>query len=83
MAVSLLDLAPQSSQPQPVKIDLLPQQPLHLPHCAMQLVNLHSYIAVKEISEFVSLSLNVYLDYVTLCQLAPPLRCKLALLHKF
>jgi hypothetical protein len=78
-----LDLALLSSQPQPVKIDLLQLPLLHLPHCAMQQVNLHSYIAVKEISVSVSLSLNVYLDFVTLCQLAQPLLCKLALLHKF
>jgi hypothetical protein len=78
-----LDLALQSSQPQPVRIDLLQLPLLHLPHCAMQLVNLHSYIAAKEISEFVSLSLNVYLDFVTLYLLAPRLLCKLDLLHKF
>jgi hypothetical protein len=83
MVDSLLDLALQSSQPQPVKIDLLQLPLLHLPHCAMPLVNLHSCIAVKEISGFVSLSLNVYLDFVTLYLLAPLLRCKLDLLHRF
>jgi hypothetical protein len=78
-----LDLALQSSQRQPVRIDLLQLPLLHLPHCAMQLVNLHSCTDAKEISEFVSLSLNVYLDFVTLCRSAPPLLCKLVLLHKF
>jgi hypothetical protein len=66
-----------------VRIDLLQLPLLHLPHCAMQLVNLHSCTDAKEISEFVSLSLNVYLDFVTLYLLAPRLLCKLDLLHKF
>jgi hypothetical protein len=35
----------------------------------MQPVNLHSYIAAKEISESASLLLNVYLDFATLFQL--------------
>jgi hypothetical protein len=68
--VSFLDLALQNSQLLPVKIAYLPQQHQHLLRCAMQPVNLPSYIAAKEISESVLQSLNVYLGFATLFQLA-------------
>jgi hypothetical protein len=66
-----------------VKIDLLPQQPLHLLLFAMQQVNLHSCIDVKEISEFVLLSLNDSQDFATQFQSVQHLRCKRVPLHKF
>jgi hypothetical protein len=66
-----------------VKIDSLPQQPLHWLLFAMQPVNQRSCIAVKEISEFVLLSLNDSQDFATQFQSAQRLRCKLALLRRF
>jgi hypothetical protein len=83
MDASLLVLAHLNSLLLPAKIDLLPQQPLHLLLFAMQLVNQRSYTAVKEISESVLQLQNVYLDFATLYQSVPPLRCKLALLRRF
>jgi hypothetical protein len=66
--VSLLALAHQNLLLQPVKIassQLLVQR---WPLFAMQLVNQHSFTAVKEISESASQLLNVYLDFATLFQ---------------
>jgi hypothetical protein len=63
MGASLLDLA-QASWPQPLaKIDLSQQQELPWLRCGMQLVNLLSSIAAREIFESVSLSPNVYLVF--------------------
>jgi hypothetical protein len=53
--------------PQPLaKIGLLPLQPQHLPHYAMQRVNLRSCIAVKEISVSVLQSQSAYRVFATL-----------------
>jgi hypothetical protein len=54
----------------PVKIVYLPPQPQHLLRCAMQPVNLHSYIAAKETFVFVWLLQNVYQVSVILFRLA-------------
>jgi hypothetical protein len=43
--------------------------PQPLPHFAMQLVNLRSYTAAKEISESVLPLPNDYQDFATQCQL--------------
>jgi hypothetical protein len=53
----------------PVKIVYLLLLPLPLLRCAMQLVNLRSYIAAKEISESALQLPNVYLGFVILFQL--------------
>jgi hypothetical protein len=53
-----------------VKIAYWPLLPQHSRRCAMQLANLHSYIAAKEISESVLLLQNAYLDFATPCRLA-------------
>jgi hypothetical protein len=52
------------------KIVYLPPLLQRLLRCAMQRVNLRSYIVAKEISVSVSLLPNVYLGFATLCQLA-------------
>jgi hypothetical protein len=67
----------------PVKIVCLPLLLQLLPRCAMQPVNLRSYIAAKEISESALLWPNVYQVYVTLFRLAHRSQCKQALLLKF
>jgi hypothetical protein len=68
MGASLLDLA-QASWPQPLaKIDLSQQQLQRWLRCGMQLVNLLSSIAAKEISESVWLLQNDFQVYVTLFQ---------------
>jgi hypothetical protein len=65
-------LAPalQNSQPLPVKIACLPPLLQLLLPCAMQLANLPSYIAAKEISESASLLPNVYQVFEILFRLA-------------
>jgi hypothetical protein len=68
MVASLLDLA-QASWPQLLaKIDLSQQQLQRWLRCGMQLVNLLSSIAAKEISESVWLWQNDFQVYVTLFQ---------------
>jgi hypothetical protein len=68
MGASLLGLA-QASWPQPLaKIDLSQQQHRRWQRCVMQLVNLLSSIAAKEISESVWLWQNDFQVYVTLYQ---------------
>jgi hypothetical protein len=59
-----------NSQLRPVRIVYWLLLPQHLLHCAMQPANLHSYTAAKEISVFVWLLQNVYLDFATLYLLA-------------
>jgi hypothetical protein len=61
----------------------LPPLLQHLLRCAMQPVNLRSYIVAKAISVSVSLLLNVYLVFATLFQLAHRSQCRQVLLHKF
>jgi hypothetical protein len=58
-----------NSQLLPVKIVYLPLLPQHLLRFAMQLANLRSYTAAKEISESVLPLPNVYLGSATLFQL--------------
>jgi hypothetical protein len=68
MGASSLALA-QVSWPQlPAKIDLSQQQLQRWLRCGMQLVNLLSSIAAKEISESVWLWQNDFQVYVTLFQ---------------
>jgi hypothetical protein len=52
-----------------VKIVYVPPLPQPLLRYVMQPVNLHSYIAAKEISESVLQLQNVYQDFATQCQL--------------
>jgi hypothetical protein len=83
MGASLLDLA-QASWPQPLaKIDLSQQQELPWQRCVMQLVNLLSSIAAKEIFESVWLLQNDFQVYVTLFQSVHLLRCRQDLRRKF
>jgi hypothetical protein len=68
MGASLLALAQVSWRQLPAKIDLSQQQHRRWLRCGMQLVNLLSSIAAKEISESVWLWQNDFQVYVTLFQ---------------
>jgi hypothetical protein len=70
MAVLSWGLVLPNSQPLQVKIASLQPLPQHWPLFAMPLVNLHSYIAAKEISESVLLWPKDFQVCVTLFQLA-------------
>jgi hypothetical protein len=74
---------PQNSPLLQVKIAYWPLLLQRLLRCAMQLANLRSCTAAKEISESASLLLNVYLVYATLFQLAHRSQCRPVLLRKF